>query len=249
LSEQSGALVISAPRPHLTAAVGAALRAAHGPGAGATALAPTALGSVSDATMMSEVPIEPAVAPALAWSEADDDSGIMPLRAGEYDDVPPGGPTSSRPQAGVDVADEPDVFGATGDAWYRRPLMVAVGTALAVLAIGAGVLITLRHTSGSAPSTPLPSVSTTPEPSVPASSETTASQEPTTNAPTSSVSDTSTAAPTTSQTPTTTTTTEAPTTATTQPPTTTPSPQSPDKPRFPRRPGDRLFPEPGLGGR
>ena len=31
LSEQFGALVITAPRPHLTAALGAALRAARGP--------------------------------------------------------------------------------------------------------------------------------------------------------------------------------------------------------------------------
>jgi hypothetical protein len=250
LSEQSGALVISAPRPHLTAAVGAALRAAHGPGDGATALAPTALGSVSDATAISEVAMEPAAAPALAWSEADDDSGIMPIRAGEYDDVPPSGLTSSRPRAGVDVAAEPEAFGASGDPWYRRPLVVAVGTALAVLAIAAAVLITLRHTSGSAPSTPSPAVSTTAAPSLPTSSQTVTSQEPTsqqpaTNPPSSTVSDTSSAAPTTSETPTTTTTTVAPTTTTT----TTSSPQRPDWPRFPRRPGDRLFPEPGQGGR
>ena len=108
LSEQSGALVISAPRPHLTAAVGAALRAARGPGDAATALAPTALGSVSDATSISEMPVEPAATPALAWSEADDDSGIMPIRAGEYDgeyeNVPRSGLTSSRPRAQVEPA-------------------------------------------------------------------------------------------------------------------------------------------------
>jgi hypothetical protein len=248
LSEQSGALVISAPRPHLTAAVGAALRAARGPGDAATALAPTALGSVSDATSISEMPVEAAATPALAWSEADDDSGIMPIRAGEYDDeyekVPRGGLTSSRPRAQMDPAAEPDVIGAYADAWYRRPLVVAVGTALAVLAIGAGVLITLRHTSGGAPSTPSPSVSTT----APPSSETTGSQEPGTNPPSSSATDTSTPAPTTSETPSTTTTTEAPTTTTTAPPSTTTEPQQPDRPRFPRRPGDRLF-DPGQGGR
>ncbi len=244
LSEQSGALVISAPRPHLTAAVGAALRAARGPGDAATALAPTALGSVGDATSISEIPVEPAATPALAWSEADDDSGIVPIRAGEYDSVPPSGLTSSRPRAQVDPAAEPEVFGVAADTWYRRPLVVAVATALAVLAIGAGVLITLRHTSGSAPSAPSPSVSTTPAPS-PA---TTASQEPDTNPPSSSAPDTSTPAPTTSETPTTTTTTtDAPTTTTTPPPTTT-EPQRPDRPRFPRRPGDRFF-DPGQGGR
>ncbi len=258
LSEQSGALVISAPRPHLTAAVGAALRAARGPGDAATALAPTALGPVSDATSISEMPVEPAPAPALAWSEADDDSGIMPIRAGEYDGeydgeyggeydkVPPSGLTSSR--AEVEPAAQPDVIGASADRWYRRPLVVAVGTALAVLAIGAGVLITLRHTSGSAPSTPAPSVSTT----APASSATTSSQESSTNptSPTSSsASDTSTAAPSSSETPTTTTTTEVPTTTTTTTPSaTTTEPQPPDRPGSPRRPGDRFF-DPRQGGR
>jgi Hsp70 protein len=249
LSEQSGALVISAPRPHLTAAVGAALRAARGTGDAATALAPTALGSVSDATSISEMPVEPSATPALAWSEAGDDSGIMPIRAGEYDGeydkVPRSELTSSRlrPRAQVEAAAEPDVIGAYADPWYRRPLVVAVGTALAVLAIGAGVLITLRHTSGNAPSTPSPSVNTT----APPSSETTASQQPSASPPSSSAPDTSTPAPTTSETPSTTTTTEAPTTTTTTPPTTTES-QRPDRPRFPRRPGDRFF-DPGQGGR
>ncbi len=242
LSEQSGALVISAPRPHLTAAVGAALRATRGPGDGDTALAPTALGSVSDATTISEMPVEPAAAPALAWSEADDDSGIIPIRPGEYDDAPNVGLTSSRPRARVDVASaEPDVIGARVDAWYRRPLVVAVGTALAVLAIGAGVLITLRHTSGNSPSTPSPSVSTTPAPSPPSSSETSASREPTSNPP-SSTETTTQPPPTTSETPTTTTTTEPVTTTTT----TSERPRWPFRPRFPGDRGDRF---PGPGGR
>jgi actin-like ATPase involved in cell morphogenesis len=245
LSEQSGALVISAPRPHLIAAVGAALRAAHGPDEGATALAPTALGPVSDATALSEIPVEPAAAPALAWSEADDESGIMPIQPGEYDDVPArSGLISSRPRARVDLPAESDVFGATAEAWYRRPLVVAVGTALAVLAIGAGVLIAMRHMSGSAPTTPSPSVDTPPSSAVSSEPESTATQEPSTSPPSSAASDTSTAAPTTSETPATTTTTQAPTTTTAQPSTTAPPSQGPDRPRF-RRPGDRLFPEPG----
>ncbi len=242
LSEQSGALVITSPRPQLTAAVGAALRAARGPDEGATALAPTALGSLSDATAMSEMPVEPAAAPALAWSEADDDSGIMPLRAGEYDEPGDGGRPPSLRGERVGLADEPAVVGATGDAWYRRPLVVAVGTALAVLAIGAGVLITLRHTSGSAPGTPSPSVSTTPAQST--SGDTSASEQSTTNPQSSTESSPSTPASTTSETPTTTTTTTASTTTTT-----TTTSDRPDRPRFPRRPGDRLFPEPGQGGR
>lgn len=260
LSQESGALVISAPRPHLTAAVGAALRAARGPDDAATglaptalgpvsegtALAPTALGQASDATTMSAMPVEPVAAPALAWSEADDDSGIMPLRPGEYDDPRTGGRAVPVPGAREEFA-EPDVIEDAGDAWYRRPLVVAVGTALAVLAIAGGLFLTLRHTSGSAPSTPSSSVITTPAPSMPTSSETTASQEPTTNPPSSSEPTTSTTSET--PTPTTTTTTEAPTTTTTSqaPTTTTPSQATTttERPLFPRRPGGRLFPQPG----
>jgi len=242
LSQESGALVISAPRPHLTAAVGAALRAARGPDDSDTALAPTALGSVSEATIMAAMPVEPTAAPALAWSEADDDSGIMPIRPGEYDDDPrAGGRAAPLPLAREEFA-EPDVIGAPGDPWYRRPLVVAVGTALAVLAIAGGLFLTLRHTSGSAPSTPSPSVITTPAPSLPTSAETTAGQQTTTNPPSSSEPATSPSASTTSETPTpttTTTTTEAPTTTTT---TTTNSQTTTttDRPRFPR-----LFPGPG----
>lgn len=248
LSQESGALVISAPRPHLTAAVGAALRAARGPDDGDTALAPTALGSVSEATIMAAMPVESAAAPALAWSEADDDSGIMPIRPGEYDDEPrDGGRAAPLPLAREEFA-EPDVIGATGDPWYRRPLVVAVGTALAVLAIAGGLFVTLRHTSGSAPSTPSPSVITTPAPSLPTSVETTASQQATTNPPSSSEPATSPSASTTSETPTPTTTTTTTTITTTEAPTTTQSSQATtttDRPRFPRWPGDRLFPGPG----
>ena len=248
LSQESGALVISAPRPHLTAAVGAALRAARGPDDGDTALAPTALGSVSEATIMAAMPVESAAAPALAWSEADDDSGIMPIRPGEYDDEPrDGGHAAPLPRARKEFA-EPDVIGATGDPWYRRPLVVAVGTALAVLAIAGGLFVTLRHTSGSAPSTPSPSVITTPAPSLPTSVETTASQQATTNPPSSSEPATSPSASTTSETPTPTTTTTTTTITTTEAPTTTQSSQATtttDRPRFPRWPGDRLFPGPG----
>lgn len=255
LSEQSGALVISAPRPQLTAAVGAALHASRGSADGDTALAPTALGSVGEATIMSALPVESEAAPALAWSEADDDSGIMPLRAGEYDDEPrPTGRTVARPRA--ELAAEPDVIGAGTGPWYRRPLIVAVGTALAVLAIGAGIMLSLRHTSDSAPTNPSPSMSTTAAPSLPTSAETTTSQEPSSNPTSSAQSDTSTPASTTSQAPTTTTTTttsEAPTsTATTSTATTTSQATTttvrPNRPIFPRQPGGRLFPVPGQGG-
>jgi actin-like ATPase involved in cell morphogenesis len=253
LSEQLRVPVITAPRPHLTAAVGAALRAARGPADSETALAPTAAGSVADATTISDVAVEPSPAPALAWSEANDDSGIMPIRAGEYPEQASNAAlTSARPKASVDRAPQPGVSGAVADAWYRRPVVVAVGTALAVLAVGAAVMITLRHTSGGTP-TPAPSVSTAPAPasSAPANQNPGSSDATDTQAPASSPPSSTEPPSTTSETPTATTTTEVPTTTTTtQVPTTTHAPEPPVGPRFPRGPaGPRVFPQPEPGYR
>jgi actin-like ATPase involved in cell morphogenesis len=254
LSEQLRVPVITAPRPHLTAAVGAALRAARGPADSETALAPTAAGSVADATTISDVAVEPSPAPALAWSEANDDSGIMPIRAGEYPEQASNAAlTSARPKASVDRAPQPGVSGAVADAWYRRPVVVAVGTALAVLAVGAAVMITLRHTSGGTPNTPAPSVSTAPAPasSAPANQNPGSSDATDTQAPASSPPSSTEPPSTTSETPTATTTTEVPTsTTTTQVPTTTHAPEPPVGPRFPRGPaGPRVFPQPEPGYR
>jgi actin-like ATPase involved in cell morphogenesis len=253
LSEQLRVPVITAPRPHLTAAVGAALRAARGPADSETALAPTAAGSVADATTISDVAVEPSPAPALAWSEANDDSGIMPIRAGEYPEQASNAAlTSARPKASVDRAPQPGVSGAVADAWYRRPVVVAVGTALAVLAVGAAVMITLRHTSGGTP-TPAPSVSTAPAPasSAPANQNPGSSDATDTQAPASSPPSSTEPPSTTSETPTATTTTEVPTTTTTtQVPTTTHASEPPVGPRFPRGPaGPRVFPQPEPGYR
>ena len=248
LSEQLGAPIITAPRPQLTAATGAALRAARGPADSETALAPTAAGTVADATTRSEIPVEPRPAPALAWSEeVDDDSGIVPIRPGEYpEQSSTAGLAAPRPQASLDRDSHPVATRPVAEAWYRRPVVVMVATALAVLAVGAGIMITLRHTSGNAPTTPSPGVSTAPG---------TDSQAPATSPPSSTESDTGTPPSTTSEAPTTTTTTttEAPTTTssaaptTSEPPTTTQGTERPGFPRFPR--GPRGFPDPGRGER
>jgi actin-like ATPase involved in cell morphogenesis len=249
LSEQLGAPIITAPRPHLTAAIGAALRAARGPADSATALAPTAAGTVADATTMSNIPVEPSPIPALAWSEADDDSGIMPIRPGEYPEQGgSAGLTAPRPQPSLDRDSQPVATRPVADAWYRRPAVVMVGTALVVLAVGAGVMITLRHTSGSAPTAPAPGVSTAPSNQSPAPSNATDTQAPATNPPSSTESDTGTPPSTTTSAPPTTTTTEAPTTTSSAPPPTTTT-QGPERPfpRFPR--GPRGFPQPEPGFR
>jgi hypothetical protein len=247
LSEQLGAPIITAPRPQLTAAMGAALRAARGPGDSETTLAPTAAGTVADATTRSEIPVEPRPAPALAWSEeADDDSGIVPIRPGEYpEQSSTAGLAAPRPQASLDRDSYPVATRPVAEAWYRRPVVVMVATALAVLAIGAGIMITLRHTSGNAPTTPSPGVSTAPV---------TNGQAPATSPPSSTESDTGTPPSTTSAAPTTTTTSTAAPTATSsatpttsEPPTTTQGTDRPGSPRFPR--GPRGFPDPGRGQR
>jgi actin-like ATPase involved in cell morphogenesis len=256
LSEQLGVPLITAPRPHLTAAIGAALRAARGPTDSDTALAPTAAGTVTDTTTIADIPVEPGPAPALAWSEADDDSGIMPVRPGEYPEQgSSAGLTAPPPQPSLDRDSRPVATRQVADAWYRRPAVVMVGTALGVLAVGAGVMITLRHTSGSAPTTPAPSVSTAPATSnqSPAPSDATDTQAPAGNPPSSTQSDTGTPPSTTSEAPTTTTTTTQAPTTTTSAPTTTEAPTStqgserPGVPRFPR--GPRGFPDPGRGYR
>ncbi|WP_424077502.1 Hsp70 family protein [Mycobacterium sp.] len=251
LSERLGAPIITAPRPHLTAAIGAALRAGRGPAAGETALAPTAAGMAAEAATISDLAVEPTPVPALAWSEADDDSGIMPIRPGEYPEEGGGsGLIAAPPPAAFDHDARPAVAGPVGDPWYRRPAVVMVGAALAVLAIGAAVLITLRHTSGSAPSTPNPSVSTTTAPTSQGSSDATDSQTSATSAPSSTSSDTGTPSSTTTQAPTTTTTTsQAPTTTTSAPTTTqaTTTSQGPQRPPFGGFP--RFLPQPQPGSR
>jgi actin-like ATPase involved in cell morphogenesis len=240
LSEHLRVPVITTPRPHLTAAIGAALRAVRGPADdGQTALAPTAAGSASDPTTVSDIATPSPRTPALAWSEATDDSGIMPVRTGEYPEQTSDSPlTSARPPATVDDHDQP---GGVGDAWYRRPPVVMVGTALVVLALGAAIMLMLRHTSGSTPSTPTPSVSTTP---APAHHSRTRTEVPSSSSPPSSTeSDTGTPSSTTTQ-PTTTTPEPTTTTTTTQAPTTTT--QTPEPP-FRRFPGPRGFPRPEPG--
>jgi actin-like ATPase involved in cell morphogenesis len=260
LSQQLQVPVITAPRPHLTAAIGAALRAARGPADDSpTAVAPTMAAALdpfaeaADPTMMAEAAPESGGAPPLAWSEADDDSGIMPISTGEYPAPYNVSATTARPR--VDRPESPVEARRPVVPWYRRPAVLVIGTVLVVLALAAAIMIALRHTSGGgAPTTPSPSVSTTPEsPGSSAPATDTSSTETTTvtespSTPSSTESSTpqqSSTQPTTTQ-PTTTQTTTA---TTTQAPTTTsaPAPVVPPIPRIPGVPGF-LQPGPGPGG-
>ncbi|WP_062541354.1 Hsp70 family protein, partial [Mycobacterium celatum] len=141
LSERLRVPVITTPRPHMTAAIGAALQAARGPADNsATALAPAATqaGPFVEATTMAEIAPEPSPEPALAWSEADDDAAIMPLRTGEYP-AATSGTTSARPQLTFDHDEQAVDTRTPAEPWYRRPAVVVTGTALVVLAIIAAV--------------------------------------------------------------------------------------------------------------
>ncbi len=257
LSDQLQAPVVTAPRPQLTAAIGAALRAAHGPNeAGATALAPVvdAASPLSEATTLLDPAPLSSGGPALAWSEADDDTGISPLLTGEY--PAEGGAGPARPPVAVDEDARWDSNGSATVPWYRRTVVLIIGAALVLLAIAGAIMLALRNTSSTTPVTPTPSVSTTAPGAGTSAPETTAAPQPTGTQP----SDTGQPPTTTSESPSSTasstaTTTESSTpTTTSQVTTTEPPPTRPIGPDYPRpgfpEPGPRPgFDEPGRGGR
>lgn len=241
LSERFGASVITAQRPHLTAAVGAALKATRLRGDAADATALAAAVAPPDTEMTTMLPPLASTSPlALAWSEEPDDGyDITPMRPDEY---PSGsypapadelGPTSSWSSSSNWEVFNPDVHQNARPitaVWYRRPVVLVLGTALVTLAVGAAIMITLRHTSGGPPVAPPPTVSTTPTTSAPVS-ESESTQQPT-PLPTETTPVPSSPSP--SWTPSATT----PPPTTTAPPTTTPPTSTSTEPRrFPR-----LFP-------
>ncbi|TGD90757.1 hypothetical protein BayCH28_02675 [Mycolicibacterium sp. CH28] len=158
LSEHLRVPVITTPRPALTAAIGAALRAARGPAdTSATALAP--------APVLAAEPVAPgepgpATGRALAWSEAADLPDLAPVarRAPVREALPP---VSPRPE--LDFEPDPVPATETSLPWYRRPMPVVVGALLVIAIAGAGTAVALRVDSGAAPATPSPSITTTPQ--------------------------------------------------------------------------------------
>ncbi|OBH27763.1 hypothetical protein A5692_23970 [Mycobacterium sp. E342] len=285
LSEHFRVPVTTPPRPQLAAATGAALRAARGPAdnsetklAAATRVA--APPPLAEPTLQDVVPVSAAM-PALAWSEAGDESGLLPLAADESQSradapapsaAPPfrfGDETGyARPELRFEQQPIPDEARPADTAWYRRPLVLVLGAATAVLALSAVIALALSHGSTSTPVTSTPGVTTTPQPSPPPSAVQTnpapAQQAPVQTGtaapppPTASTqpapTTTEPAAPTTTQPAPTTTEpppTSAPSTATTSPPAPPPpssadnpptSVQVPPIPRIPRIPGIPTIP-------
>lgn len=161
LSQHLRVPVITTPRPALTAAIGAALRASRGPADdSATALAPAA--PVVVPPVVAEPPAPSGRA--LAWSEADDIPDLAPPLAGharrKRDPAPMtgAGPLLEFDQEPVAAADGPAP-------WYRRPMPVVAAALLVILAAGAGTALALEQDGSAAPAAPAPSISTGPSPS------------------------------------------------------------------------------------
>ncbi len=155
LSEHLRVPVITTPRPALTVAIGAALRAARAPAdTSATALAPT--------PVLAPEPVEPGppTGRALAWSQAADLPDLAPVadRAPVGDPVPP---VSARPE--LDFEPDPAPAQEAAPPWYRRPMPVVAAALLVIAVAGAGTAVALRADSGAAPATPTPSITTTPQ--------------------------------------------------------------------------------------
>jgi len=180
--------VVTTSRTQLTAAIGGALRASRGPDdASATALTPAAsmtstpsapLGPAVREAEMAEAWLSGAAGPvsglmpALAWSEADDDSRAMPVGTGESPGSGGSGHTSARPALNfVHTAQpRPKVPEAkpTVIPWYRLPAVIVIGTAVAVLLVGMAVAIGFSSDNTPA-TTPVSGASTPPASSAPAS--------------------------------------------------------------------------------
>lgn len=156
LSEHLRVPVITTPRPVLTGAIGAALRASRGPADdSATALAPAP--AVVAAPLVSVEPA-PATGVALAWSEAPDVPDLAPV-------VERAAP-EPRARPMMEFEPESPVASSTREpaqAWYRRPLPVVAAALGVIVLAGAGTAVALTADSNTAPITPTPSITSTPQ--------------------------------------------------------------------------------------
>lgn len=193
LSGRFGVPVITTPRPQLTVAIGAALRAARGPGdnsatkltpaapALGAAGAPLAAGSAAAVVPLaqdagqgaghdagqdmyedfhSHAPVS-AMQPALAWSEAADESRVMPVAMSDSSEPGGSGYTAARPQMKFEHEDRPAPERKSPPIpWYRLPAVIIISTVVAVLLVGTAVAIGL--TSHDKSGTKSPGVNTSP---------------------------------------------------------------------------------------
>ncbi len=171
--------VVTTPRPQLTAAVGAALRAARGPGNDTAAAMTTPSESVT-ATAPAVARAWPRTRSAPTARAHAQALNMMPALSGrEVHDELRAGPALSSEQS-----ERPEAK-RRGGPWYRRPAVAIVSTAVAVLLVGTALGIELRSndkaptrgttlTQASPP--PAPSASPQPPPENPPASPSAAPQ-------------------------------------------------------------------------
>ena len=168
LSEHFHVPVVTTAQPALTAAAGAGLFAARGPGADApTGLAPstadepatglaTAAWAAGGAGAATEADgSASATYRALAWSQEQGGEEPVPYSAADYANEPP--PASARPQVEIPQVEmlPPEAL-ETAEAplpWYRRPQVLFAAALLAVVVLGAGLVWTLTSQSSPISST------------------------------------------------------------------------------------------------
>ncbi len=141
LSEHLRVPVITTPRPELTAAAGAALRAARG---AADDRATTAVPPAAPAPAAASAPL-----PALAWSQEE------PLPALDL--------SGARPQLQFQPNEWVPSSTDSKQVWYRRPLLAAAGTVAAVALMAGAVVL---H-QGSAPLAATTTTTVAPSPAAP----------------------------------------------------------------------------------
>lgn len=179
LAERFGVPVISAPRPHLTAAIGAALAVA---GDEVLAAAEPVAPVTPDRPAEPAEPVEPESESVEAELEPESES-VEPEPDSELPLVEPIAPldvlrppVSDQGLALADltaepaISDEPAAPARDADlgvaepavsTWFRRPVPVILGAALAALVLGIVAVIALRHAADHVPESPLTTIEST----------------------------------------------------------------------------------------
>ncbi|KLO40802.1 molecular chaperone [Mycobacterium nebraskense] len=181
LSQYFRVPVITTPRPQLTAATGAALRAAHGPGETLTTASALAPSAPVTATAQAPVRAIPDIRSAeeTATARAAPAAGAMAVRAWSQ--------TGNQSRVTSDDAQGESASPKRKRRMFRLPVMAAiVGAAAAVLLVGTAVMIGL-HSANKSATTP---VTSSPVPAPPANTATAQPPPPTEEAPPPSTTDT-----------------------------------------------------------
>lgn len=162
LAEHFGVPVISSPRSHLTAAIGAALGVADvselaaAPDPGRAVPAPA---SESEPITAAPELRTPEFEPVMPLPETDASRPVLPLLPPRSTRTLPD--LTAAPAASTGAVPQRTLESEFGEAdqasstWLRRPVPVILGAALAALVMGTVAVIALRHAADSQPESPL----------------------------------------------------------------------------------------------